>query len=302
MRLGPRLCGCKKHSLKKRGSDPRFFYIYTMSLLNVLFWNVGKKDLTGQIVNLTRSRTIDVIVLAESPVSSIQLIRALNTDGSYYFPNDPISQCRKITIVTRFHYDFITPVEEDSRLTVRHVKLPTGENFLLTGLHLVDKRSFSAESQNEAASSTSAQLSRVESRLQVDRHVVLGDFNMNPFETGMIKANGFHGTMSSKVAERGSRVVQQQEYPYFYNPTWGLFGDLNKDASGTYYYQRAEHVNYEWNVFDQVLLRPSMVGNFVKGSLKIVESDGVASLLTNRNVPDKNTYSDHLPLFFTLRF
>lgn len=125
---------------------------------------------------------------------------------------------------------------------------------------------------------------------------------MNPFETGMIKANGFHATMSSEVARRGSRTVQQREYPYFYNPTWGLFGDLNKDVAGTYYYQHAEHICYEWNVFDQVLVRPSMIGNFVKGSLEIVRNDGVTSLLTNRNVPNKNMYSDHLPLFFTLKF
>ena len=185
---------------------------------------------------------------------------------------------------------------------MRRVQLPTGEDFLLTALHLVDKRSFSAESQNEAASLVARQLIRVEDRYQTDRHIVLGDFNMNPFETGMIKANGFHGTMSSEVAGRGSRTVQSQEYPYFYNPTWSLFGDLNKDTSGTYYYQHAEHVCYEWNVFDQVLVRPSMISNFVKGSLEIVQSDSVTSLVTNRSIPDKKTYSDHLPLFFTLRF
>lgn len=273
-----------------------------MSSLNVLFWNVQRKDLTAQIANLARSKDVDILVLAENPVSSVQLIQALNTEGPYYFQNNPLSQCEKITIVTKFHYDFIAPVEEDNRLTVRRVHLPTGEDFLFTALHLVDKRSFSAESQNEAASSVANQLIRVEARYEVDRHIVLGDFNMNPFETGMIKANGFHGTMSSEVASRGSRTVQSQEYPYFYNPTWSLFGDLNKDASGTYYYQHAEHVCYEWNVFDQVLVRPSMVSNFVKDSLEIVQNDSMTSLLTNRNVPNKNTYSDHLPLFFTLKF
>lgn len=172
----------------------------------------------------------------------------------------------------------------------------------LTALHLVDKRSFTAESQNEAASLVAEQLVQVEARHQVDRHVVIGDFDMNPFETGMIKANGFHGTMSSEVAERRSRTVQLREYPYFYNPTWSLFGDLNKDVAGTYYYQHAEHICYEWNVFDQVLVRPSMVDNFVKSSLEIVQNDGVTSLLTKRKTPDKATYSDHLPLFFALKF
>ena len=166
----------------------------------------------------------------------------------------------------------------------------------------MDKGNFTAESQSESASLVASQLIRAEERHKIDRHIVLGDFNMNPFEPGMIKANGFHGPMSSEVAERGSRTVQKRDYAYFYNPTWSLFGDLNKDVSGTYYYQRAEHICYEWNVFDQVLIRPSMVSNFVKGSLEIIQDDSVTSLVTNRNVPNKIIYSDHLPLFFTLKF
>ncbi|QDK77822.1 hypothetical protein EXU85_04130 [Spirosoma sp. KCTC 42546] len=273
-----------------------------MSLLNVLFWNVQKKYLTTQIANLAHSKAVDILILAENPASSVRLIQALNTHGPYYFHNHPLSQCKKITIITKFHYDSIVPIEEDHRRTTRHVHLPTGEDFLLTGLHLVDKGNFTSESQNEAASLAADQLLRVENRARIDRHIVLGDFNMNPFETGMIKANGFHGTMSSEVASRGSRTVQTREYPYFYNPTWSLFGDLNKDVSGTYYYKHAEHICYEWNVFDQVLIRPSLVTNFVKGSLEIIQTDGVTSLITTRNTPDQNSYSDHLPLFFTLKF
>ncbi|GAB3963891.1 hypothetical protein GCM10028806_00570 [Spirosoma terrae] len=273
-----------------------------MSTLNVLFWNVQRKNLTHQITNLVKHKHVDILVLAENPASPVQLIQALNTDGPYYFLNHPLSQCRKITIITKFHYDFIVPTEEDHRLTTRRVRLPTGEDFLLTALHLVDKRSFSPESQNEAATLVAEQLRRVETRLNIDRHVVVGDFNMNPFETGMIKANGFHGTMSSEVAGGKLRTVQKQDYPYFYNPTWSLFGDLNKDVSGTYYYKHAEHVCYEWNVFDQVLLRPVMIDNFVKGSLEIIQTDGVTSLVTARSLPNIATYSDHLPLFFTLTF
>lgn len=273
-----------------------------MSVLNILFWNVQKKDLTTQIVNIAYSKDVDILVLAENPVSQVKLIQALNVKGPFYFLNHPLSQCRKITIITKFHFDSIVPIEEDHRLTVRHVHLPSGENFLLTALHLIDKGNFTAESQNEGASLVAEDLIKVEKRLQLDRHIVIGDFNMNPFETGMIKANGFHGTMSSEVARRGSRTVQQREYPYFYNPTWSLFGDLNKDVSGTYYYQRAEHVSYEWNVFDQVLIRPNMVNNFVKDSLEIIQTDSVTSLITQRNIPDKKAFSDHLPLFFTLKF
>ncbi|WP_146141396.1 endonuclease/exonuclease/phosphatase family protein [Spirosoma oryzae] len=270
--------------------------------LNVLFWNVQKKDLTTQIVNIAHSRSVDILILAENPVSTVRLVQALNTTGPYYFSNHPLSQCFKLTIITRFDHHFIPPVDESDRVTIRHVRLSTSVDFLLTGVHLVDKRSHSADSQNEAATLVADQLRKAEERLGVNRHVVIGDFNMNPFETGMIKANGFHATMSSEVARKGARTVQKQNFPYFYNPTWTLFGDLNKLAAGTYYYAHAEHVCYEWNVFDQVLIRPALLDNFVKDSLQILETDGSVSLLTRRNMPDKAKYSDHLPLFFTLSF
>ncbi len=273
-----------------------------MPSLNVLFWNVQKKDLTIQVVNLVRSKKVDILVLAENPVRSEQLVEALNANGAAYYRNHPVSQCEKITIISRFEYKLIVPIEEDSRLTMRQVVLPNIEPFLLTALHLPSKKNTSSESQSENASLVAAQLIRAEKRIRVDRHLVVGDFNMNPFEHGMIKANGFHGTMSSEVATKGSRIVQKQVYPYFYNPTWGLFGDLNKEASGTYYYNNAEHVCYEWNMFDQVLIRPSLIPNFVKESLMIVQQDSVTSLLTKNNRPDKAAYSDHLPLFFTLTF
>jgi exonuclease III len=273
-----------------------------MPLLNILFWNVQKKDLTAQIVNLAKGRDVDILVLAENLVSSVQLTQALNTNGPDYFLNHPLSQCKKLTIITRFPYDLIVPIEESHRLTTRHVQLITGEEFLLTALHLVDKGNFTAESQSEAASEIANQLYQTEIRVGINRHIVLGDFNMNPFETGMIKANGFHGTMSSEVALQESRTVQKREYPYFYNPTWSLFGDLNKDTSGTYYYRHAEHICYEWNVFDQVLLRPGLIANFVKDSLEIVQHDSVTSLITAKKIPDATNHSDHLPLFFTLKF
>jgi endonuclease/exonuclease/phosphatase family metal-dependent hydrolase len=156
--------------------------------LNILFWNVQHKDLTAQLVNLAQSREVDIFVLAENPVSSVRLIQALNTERADYFQNHPLSNCRKITIITKFDYDFITPVEEDNRVTIRLVNLPSVEPFMLTALHLGDKRSFSAESQMAQGIEVADFISQAEQYHGNDRTVVLGDFNMNPFETGMVMA------------------------------------------------------------------------------------------------------------------
>ena len=64
---------------------------------------------------------------------------------------------------------------------------------------------------------------------------------MNPFEEGVVGAKGLHAVMTRRIAAKGSRVVQGKEYPFFYNPMWGLFGDRQDSPSGTYYYSASEH-------------------------------------------------------------
>ncbi|WP_375446294.1 endonuclease/exonuclease/phosphatase family protein [uncultured Fibrella sp.] len=273
-----------------------------MPSLNVLFWNVGKKNLTTQLVNLARDKDVDILVLVENVVSSEQLVRALNHQLTGYHSNHPISQCDKVTIITRFPHAFIPPVYETNRLTVRKMQVPMYPPFLLTALHLIDKGNASVESQTSEAYVTVRELIGEEKKHLLDAMIVVGDFNMNPFDAGMVSAAGFHGTMSSELAIEGSRKIQERDYAYFYNPTWGLFGDLIKEASGTYYYRNAEQVCLQWNMFDQVLIRPGLIPNFVKESLTIIQQDGVTSLLTQKNRPNQSLYSDHLPLFFTLKF
>lgn len=55
---------------------------------------------------------------------------------------------------------------------------------------------------------------------------------------------------------------------------WSLHGDIGNNVTRSYYYKNAELVNYHWNVFDQVLIRPSLIDNFEKHSLKFVDFDG----------------------------
>lgn len=77
-------------------------------------------------------------------------------------------------------------------------------------------------------------------------------------------------------------------------------GDLSEGPPGTYHYERSEQVNYGWNMFDQVLVRPSMIPRFDFGCLEIVTSVGEESLLTERGIPDKSR-SDHLPIVFGIK-
>ena len=81
---------------------------------------------------------------------------------------------------------------------------------------------------------------------------------------------------------------------------WNFFGDNSPHPQGTYYYTGSDHINYYWNAFDQVLVRPDLISKLPIDSIKILDSDGFQSLLKKTGVPDDQNFSDHLPLTFRL--
>ena len=271
-----------------------------MRKLNFLFWNLNGKNLKEEVLNIVFTYDIDVIILAESAIEQSDLIWTLNKKKTLFSANHPLSICEKVQILSKFDYSFIRPIEEDSRTSVRRLELPLFENINIVALHLPDKSYHTNESQSENASLLAQKILRFEDEND-DKTIVIGDFNMNPFETGMVKANGLNAVMSSQLVERGKRKVSNEEYKFFYNPMWSLFGDIKNNVSGSYYYQNSELVTYQWNIFDQLLIRPSLVPNFVKESIKLLDNDGKKSLLSRNGIPNKAKYSDHLPLIFTLK-
>jgi len=118
----------------------------------------------------------------------------------------------------------------------------------------------------------------------------------------MVGTGGLHAVMSREVASRGSRTVQAREYDFFYNPMWAHFGDRGGRVPGTYYYDKAEHVTYFWNMFDQILVRPALLEGLGAESVRILTSVRGLSLLGPSGRPDKTIASDHLPVLVDLEF
>jgi hypothetical protein len=106
--------------------------------------------------------------------------------------------------------------------------------------------------------------------------------------------------MSRETASKGSRRVAGREYPFFYNPMWGHFGDMNEGSPGTYYYSGSRHKEFFWHIFDQILIRPALIEFFQHDSLKILSTDDNVSFLTTQGLPNKSIASDHLPILFKL--
>lgn len=263
-----------------------------------LFWNIQRKPLAQAIVNLARLHEVDVIILAECEIDIAQMLLALNAQSTDY--DFPYSNCDKIAIYTRFSHQFLRPVEEDNRLTIRRLLLPAQTEILLASVHFTSKRNWSEISQSFEAVELADKIRATEQRIGHSRTVLVGDLNMNPFESGVVSAKGLHGVMTRRIAERNNRTVQAVSYPFFYNPMWNHFGDANGKPSGTHYYSGGEQREYFWNMFDQVLIRPDVLPFFNNDDLHILTTDGMTSFLKANETPNTTIASDHLPILFKL--
>jgi len=253
------------------------------------------------VADLAEIHDTDVVVLVECATDPSSMLQALNRgpETGFHYPG---GLSRHITVFTRFSPEFLQPIFESERISIRRLALPARKPVLLAAAHLPSKLRWSEESQPFECMELARQIAAEEQRAGHQRTVLVGDLNMNPFETGVVGAAGLNSVMSRRVASRGTRTVQGREYPFFYNPMWSHFGDARSDTAGSYYYDAGEHVNHYWNLFDQVLLRPELAGRFDPSRLSIVKSVGGFSLVTADGRPDRVNVSDHLPLVFEVEF
>jgi exonuclease III len=265
--------------------------------MRFLFWNLNRRGIPLTIAELAWQEQADVVILAESAIESGTLLWALNArDANYQFAR---GNCGHLLFFTRFDSGFLKLLIETHRVSIRTLKLPDHDEVLIAGAHLPSKQNYSDESQVFEAVHFARLIEDAERRQGHQRTIVMGDLNMNPFESGMVAASGgLHAVMSRQVAARAERQVHQQPYKFFYNPMWSHFGD-RQDIAGTYYYESGEPLCYFWNIFDQVLLRPDLIGGFAPEQVRIVREIDGRSLLKD-GCPDKELVSDHLPLVLEL--
>jgi endonuclease/exonuclease/phosphatase (EEP) superfamily protein YafD len=268
-------------------------------MITFLFWNVGAAPRQAQIARLAVNFDADVVLLAEVADEPINLLQALNKESVAYSYAPGIGNT-KIHVFARFSNEFVAPVFETDRLTVRRLALPGIEEVLLAVVHFPSKLHWSDDSQAMECSRLAVDLQEEERKVGHQRTVLVGDFNMNPFETGVVSAGGLHAVMSRAVAKRESRIVQGRAYSFFYNPMWSVLGDGTPGPPGTFYYHGGEQKVFFWNMLDQVLIRPALLDRFRIDDLAIIDHTGEQSLLTDSGLPNRAAGSDHLPILFRL--
>lgn len=273
--------------------------------MKIGFWNIASKqtvELNDLIFHWSQIFDLDILLLLECNISKVKLLDSLNRDGKsrYFWSASPLFENSYFSVFTKLEGTFSRPIKEEKRIQARNVIDPVFGNFTLVLIHYQSRLNWDESDQNAHSSEIKYFIDSVEMIAGHDRTIVIGDFNMNPFQMGMVQTSGLHATMDRRIAEMGSRVLDGKIYKFFYNPMWSFFGEKGKgEVNGTYFYRAAKPVTYFWNIFDQVILRPSLLDIFDEESLQILTQIGNTKLLNQQNVVDTRI-SDHLPVVFEL--
>ena len=267
-------------------------------MLTFLFWNINRKPLSDAIATIAERESVDVVILAECTIDAGDLLKRLNQrEAVFHFV---AIRSAPIVILTKFPGHFLAPVADGPRFAIHRLSLPLRQEILVGSLHFPSKLHWSGESQAMECAVVHDAISDVEHRVGHSRTVLVGDFNMNPFEAGMVGARGLHGVMSRTIAGRDKRIVQGKSYPFFYNPMWGHLSEWPDRPIGSYYFDSAQHINYFWNTFDQVLVRPALMDKLRSDQVRILDKIGDLTLADKDGHPDRANGSDHFPLLFKL--
>jgi endonuclease/exonuclease/phosphatase family metal-dependent hydrolase len=298
--------------------------------MTLLFWNINKQLLTGLLLELVATHAPDIILLAECPVAAgdlTALIAGLNAGRTdIYRPY--VNASRRLVVLSHLpsaNVEVLLGKEESKEIShkaaVYRIHPLVGKDFLLVGVHLPSKLHMNDQTQADLATRLRPLIERKERDVNHQRTIVLGDFNMDPFERGVVSSEAFHALMDVQTITqlKGRRTVQGGSRRFFYNPMWSRLGDgrslppgkapaklphdfaapprgAERVPPGTYYYASSETSAYFWHAYDQVLLRPDFLPTFHQEDVQVLTSTGVTPLLTTKGLPDIANASDHLPL------
>ena len=250
------------------------------------------KDLTGAVCALAKSTAADVIVLNENKVPSSETLCALQRDvvGDFSIPT-PASEKRFHCFCRNPRLD-LSEVHSGFRTSVRKYRLGK-QMFLLVLLHGLDMRNYDNETRQSFMQDLIRDLDFIREDKNIKRLILLGDFNMNPYDRAMNLATGLNAMMTKSCAAKGTRRHLEKNYDFYYNPMWSLLGDNTKGPAGTAY-DTSNQGPYGWSMLDQVVLHHSIIPFFNK--VEILTEAGEYSFMDKKGRPDAKNASDHFPI------
>lgn len=263
--------------------------------MKFLFWNTYNNEKINPVIcDLIAENGISIAVLAEYADNINDLIETLQSRGITMYVIPTIG-CDRIHILGGIGLQ-IEPYLQTDRASIQVID----DKYILCGVHLNSQLySDNTDRREIEIERIVSDVLKIESEIKSKDTIIVGDFNINPYDKSCVSARYFHSIPVFEETVRETRIVEGREYQMFYNPMWNFLGDF-KEPYGTYYCNSGDTVNPYWNTFDQVIIRPILRKRFVNESLNIITQTISTSLLDKKKHPD-HSISDHLPITFEIK-
>ena len=274
--------------------------------MTIFFWNIRKNPQTfSTLGTIVVEESVDVIALAEFPPDSVDsLLAELNKTQELFAHCVQLSK-HKVEVFYRKDKARVCDMGNLGRYSaVQLENVNGGLKVYAFFVHLQSKLNGNTEdNKRQEASRLSNEIADFENTVSKVNHTfVCGDFNMNPFELGMITCDALNSVMDREVVikKNGIRKKDNESYKFFYNPMWSCLGDSSiGQSSGTYFDMSNKTDTIYWNMIDQVIIRKELIDVFDISKLKIVTKGNNYDLL-DRYACINRKISDHLPILFNL--
>jgi hypothetical protein len=275
-----------------------------MDELKILYWNTYKKSLDEEIKELVIKHEINFLILLENTTDNDFLINLLkNINPDFKLVNSLVF--KKAKVFSSIKSLDIREIVGHGRYGIYELASSNFEKYLLTITHFPSKKDWGNPNDHFGLCvelRTDIELAEVKNDTQ--NTIIVGDFNMNPFEDGLVNSSGLHNVNNKEIALTQQRNFQGKAYRFFYNPMWSFLGDSSKGkVQGSHFFNTYKPLNYYWNLYDQVMIRPDLIPFFDEKKLDILNKIGEKSLLKKINGYNRinKEISDHLPLIFEIK-
>ena len=259
--------------------------------MRILFWNAYKKPNVKMIKDLLSENDIDIAIFAEYVSDAIKKIAT----ETHYLWHDGNGGCDTVTMLAKDKISVVIRREQD-RYTIYDCGWDD-KRYIIVGIHNYDRISHPMNSTRILNNARLASdIDEIEKQQGVNKTIVIGDFNDNPFDDSLIAKETLNAVVFKSVAESSGTITHnRKEKKRFYNPVLQMLRDED-GKRGSIYYSSGDTTLY-WNCFDQILFRRNLINSFEK--MQYCTMVNGTSLLAK--IKPKTKYSDHLPLIASFR-
>jgi len=257
--------------------------------MKIIYWNTKQHQDFSTIQEIIVEQNPDILFLSE--ISENIIIKNYSILKSIQYEHFENPGCSRVLIIKKKSVNLVLSRQNNYYTTVKELKT----NTFIISVHLPSQmyqsidalKSFIREIRNEIDI-------YIGSSSQKDI-LIIGDFNMNPYEKPMIDFDGFAASNSKKLKKEVTHLKTKKEL--YYNPTWTLYS--NNSFPGTKYYKRPSTTSFdilEHHYLDQVVLSYSLSQKLISETINVLKN--TKNKFFFDLISNTIKLSDHLPIIY----